>query len=135
MGSKLVEGLDASEAARQRFQVILQTLNGKMAVTEACEVLGVSEAGFYKLRGQFMQDAVGLLEPKKPGRKPREVSPQEQQIQDLEAEVKHLTRELDAAFIRTEIALTMPHLMKDRVAQVKKTPEPGPRDKSTRRTP
>jgi transposase-like protein len=132
-GAKLVEGLEGSEAARQRLQVVLKTLAGEMSVADACQTLGLSEAGFYKLRAQFLQDAVGLLEPKKPGRKPKEVGPEQQRIQELEAEKKDLVRQLDASMLRTEIALVMPHLLKGELAQAKKTPKPERKGKRKKR--
>jgi transposase-like protein len=123
MGPKLVEGLDASEAARHRLRVILETITGEVSVPEACEKLSVSEAGFHKLRSQFMQDAVGLLEPKKRGRKPKETSPEEQKLLAAETENRELKTQLAASQIRTEIALVMPHLLIDDMKEVKKTPQ------------
>ena len=100
---------------------------------EACEALGVSEAGFHKLRSRFLRGAVGLMEPKKPGRKPAEVSPEEERIEDLLSENRDLKTRLAASEIRTEIALVMPHLLKDEARQLKKTPKRGKNGKRGKR--
>ena len=132
-GPRLVDGLDGSESARRRLRIILETLAGEAMVSEACEALGVSEAGFHKLRSRFLRDAVGLMEPKKPGRKPAEVSPEEERIEDLLSENRDLKTRLAASEIRTEIALVMPHLLKDEARQLKKTPKRGKNGKRGKR--
>lgn len=119
-GPGLVDKVDGSESARLRLRVILETMTGDLSVEEACQKLAISEAMFYKLRSQFLQDSVGLLEPRKPGRKKREVDPSESRIQELENQVKELTLEAEIARVRTEIAVTMPHLLKNEMKKAKK---------------
>jgi len=119
-GPALADKVDGSESARLRLRVILETMSGDLSVEDACKRLAISEAMFYKLRSQFLQDAVGLLEPRKPGRKKQEPDPAEAQVRELEAKVKELTLEVDIARVRTEIAVTMPHLLKKDVAKAKK---------------
>jgi hypothetical protein len=70
------------------------------------------EAAFFKLRTRVVQEAVEGLEPRKPGRKPREASAEGGRLQGLEGEVEKLKLELRAARIREELAITMPHLVK-----------------------
>ena len=126
LGADLVDGLaGGSEGARAKLKLILRTLAGESTVEEACASLGVGRSMFNKLRGAFLAGALPLLEPQKPGRKPRPPDP------DAPAEVERLRREneqlrlqLKAREIREEIALVMPHLLKDatHADRVKKTP-------------
>ncbi len=119
-GPKMVDKLDASDSARHRLRVILETISGEKSAEEACQELAISEAMFYRLRSEFLQSAVGLLEPKTPGRKKRKKDPVESRIKELEGQLKELSFEAEAARIRTEIALTMPHLLKEEVRRAKK---------------
>lgn len=112
-GPELVDKLDdCSEQARQRLKVIFQTLAGLYTVEQACEVLGIQRSAFYKLRGQFIENAVELLEPRTPGRKKKIATPQELENQRLRQENEQLKFELKAQQLREEIGLLMPHLLR-----------------------
>jgi hypothetical protein len=112
-GPKLVETLDGSEDAKRKLRIILETVTGKRSVEEACEVLGIGPAAFHKLRARTLQDAVHSLEPRPVGRPRKEVPKEATEIEALKAEVWQLKFDLQAARIREEIAVTMPHLLKD----------------------
>jgi transposase len=122
-GAELVDKLDdCSEEARQRLKVIFQTLAGVFTVEEACEILNIQRSAFYKLRGQFIENAVQILEPKTPGRKKKLVTPEQVENQGLREENERLKFELKAQQLREEIGILMPHLLKgDRSNTVKKT--------------
>ena len=99
-GAELVEKLDdCSDEARSRLKVIFQTLAGELTVEQACQALGIGRSAFNKLRSQFIENAVELLEPKTPGRKKKILTPEQVENQRL----------------REEIGILMPHLQKDRV--------------------
>jgi transposase len=121
-GAELVSKLDdCSEEARQRLKVIFQTLAGVFTVEEACEVLNIQRSAFYKLRGQFIENAVQLLEPKTPGRKKKLITPEQVENQRLRDENERLKFELKAQQLREEIGILMPHLLKgDRASAGKK---------------
>ncbi|MHC4874501.1 MAG: transposase [Planctomycetota bacterium] len=121
-GSKIVENLKGSELALKKLQVMLQTLNGEKSIKEACEELGISEAMFYKMRGQFLQNSVEHLEPKPAGRKKKEPDPSKETIRELKKEIQELELDLDAAYARTEIALVMPHVLTEDAKKLKKRP-------------
>lgn len=110
-GPELVEGADGSPDAKARLKVILETIAGTKSIAEACTALGMGEAAFHKLRTRVLQEAVEGLEPRKPGRKPQEQSPEEVKVRGLESELEKLKRELRAAQIREELAITMPHVL------------------------
>jgi transposase-like protein len=135
-GPKLVERLDGSPQAKQRLAVILQTITGETTVEAACAELDIGEAAFHKLRQRTLQDAVTSLEPRPAGRPPTPVSPEAEQVTELQKQMRELKIDLRAAQIRTEIALTMPHLLlrnDPAAAAKKKTPEktPAPPDKAS----
>ena len=127
-GAELVDSLAGSHAAQQRMRVILQTLTGVLSVQEACLIMGIGRAGFHKLRQQFLQQSMALLEPRPRGRRPRQPSEAELEVQRLKHEIVRLKLDLKATQIREEIALVMPHLLKDKRAghrpagEEKKTP-------------
>jgi transposase-like protein len=114
MGPRLVEALDGSESAKGRLRVILETLTGEKTVFDACQELGIGESMFHKLRNEFLQDAVGLLEPKPLGRPRDEIDPEEKLREGYEKRIQDLEVRLEAARVREEIALTMPHLLRGR---------------------
>lgn len=110
-GPKLVEGLDGSAAAKQRLQVVLETVAGARSVASACVTLGISEARFHELRAAMLQAALAGAEPRPAGRPRQEPAPAQAQIAALEAEIRDLRIDLKAAQVREEIAVAMPHLL------------------------
>ena len=119
-GSELVDGIECSEMVKARTRVILATLLGECSVGEACTQLGVSAAGFYKLRAKAFQDIAQGQEPRPAGRRPHVTTEADAHRQTLEQEIQDLKRDLHAAHIREEIALMMPHLAKGAPDQDKK---------------
>jgi hypothetical protein len=114
-GAELVDELDEGSAvARQRLCLILQTLAGAITIRDACEVLGVGRSRFQAMRRQFLERAAGLLEPKAPGRRRRQPTPAELEVERLRQEVAQLKLDLRATQVREEIAMVMPHLLRDR---------------------
>ncbi len=59
-----VNTLAGSTRAKDRLRVFLQTLRGELTVPKACEELGLSESQFHWVRGQWLQEALELLEPR-----------------------------------------------------------------------
>ncbi len=119
-GSELVDGIECSEIARARTRVIVATLLGECSVREACTQLGVSAAGFYKIRAKAFQSIAEGQEPRPTGRRPHVTTEAESHIQTLEQKIQDLQRDLQAAHIREEIALIMPNLAKGEPDQDKK---------------
>jgi len=123
MGPKLAENAAGSALAKQRLRLILETVSGQIPIPQACEELGISEAMFHKMRTRFIDEAAGLLEPRKSGPKAEEISPEQAKIERLESQVRELSIDLEASRIRTELALVMPHVLKSRL---KKNEQPSP---------
>jgi len=113
-GSKVVERLDGSELAKDRLRVILDSLAGKKSIEEACQELGIGQAAFFKLRTRALSETMASLEPRPMGRPRKERKEEEEQVEALEKEVMRLKLELEAAWLREEIALAMPHLRKEK---------------------
>jgi len=129
-GPNLVDGLDGPDEAKRRLRVILETVAGTRMIAEACAELGISEAAFHNLRRQAMEGAIESLAPRPAGRPRKDADPEQRRIRELEGQNLHLRMDLQAARLRTEIAVAMPHLLKKRgqvekgSGDVKKSPEP-----------
>lgn len=113
-GPELADKVHASDQARLRLKVILQTISGELTIPQACQQLNLSEARFHELRSEWLQSAAQALEPKPLGR-PTQTTPQEQaEIKRLRERAENLELHLQAARVREQIALTMPHLLVDK---------------------
>jgi hypothetical protein len=120
-GAKLVERLEGSSHAKERLQVILETLAGHWTIPDACQVLGIQESMFHKMRSQALQTALGGLEPRPAGRKPKFASPAEERAAELERQVEQLQIELKASEVRRELAEKLPRLSHAAIEPGKKT--------------
>lgn len=122
VGEGHVDKLDGSEEARKRLRVILEALSGKRTMKDACRELGLSEARLHRLRDVALQGALEAIEPQTAGRPPAAgAEEKDEHLTTLEAEVRELRIDLRAAQVREEIAAVMPHLLKPRAGDVKKT--------------
>lgn len=111
-GPRLVDGMPGSALAKRRLRLILETVAGERSIPEVCAELGIGEAAFHKMRSRFLAHAVSLLEPQPVGR-PREGPDEEDPTRAaLEAEVRELHLDLEAARIREELAIVMPQVLR-----------------------
>jgi hypothetical protein len=120
-GPAAVERLPGSARARQRLQVVLESLAGTCRVQEACARLGLSEQRFDQLRSQVLQAGLDSLEPRPAGRRPRP-TPAAAEVAALQARVAELEIELRAARVREEIALALPAVERTPPEPAKKAP-------------
>ena len=111
LGPALVEHLEGSDNAKERLELILSTLAGQISVVSAAERLGISEAMFYKVRNRVLQVCLEDLEPKPLGRPPIRLTEDQQQRQNLDAQVTALQRELAAQTVRVELLQALPHVV------------------------
>jgi transposase len=123
-GSEYVERLPGSAKTRERAKVVLEVLAGRLSVPEACRRLGIGAAFFHRLRKRFLQGGMPALEDRPAGRRPRQPSAAEERIRQLEADLQQTRLDLQAAQLREEIALTMPHLLHPPAVVEKKTRRP-----------
>ena len=102
-----VDHLDGSERAKERLRVFLETLQGGLSIPEACQRLKLRESYFHELRHAWLQESLGLLEPKPLGR-PRggsETPPTSaEEMARLAQEAAELREQLRATQVRAEIA-------------------------------
>lgn len=114
-GPDLVDALDASEDAKARAKIFLQTIQGTLSAAEASLRLGVGEARFHEMRSEWLAQATALLEPKPRGRPPApEPSEEQRRLEALKAENTDLRRRINEAQLRERLALLMPKVMKNR---------------------
>ena len=119
-GPKAVQGMEGSEHAKQRLQVILETVTGSLSIKEACDRLNIGRSAFYELRRKALQHALEGLEPGPPGRPRIAADTENERIAELEQELTDLRIDLEASRIREELAIAMPHVLDNRHKQTKK---------------
>jgi hypothetical protein len=127
-GVGLVTPLQGSKHAKQRMGWFLQTLSGECSVGEACAALGIGESRFYDQRGEWLQAALALLEPRSPGRpaKPEPtILPEE--VQALRQRARELEARAAAAEVQAELARTLPHVVRQASAGKKTLTNSGRR--------
>jgi hypothetical protein len=74
----------------------------------------VSEARFHELRKDALQHLADALATRLPGRPPKEEEPiQASEMEALRQQVAELELDLQVARTRTELALTMPHVLQE----------------------
>jgi hypothetical protein len=133
-GPEYVAHLAGSAQAKERWQVILETLAGRLRVHEACELLGISEPRFHQLRSQALEAGLASLEPRSAGRPAQVVTPDQDQVRVLQEQVADLEVHLQAAQVRTEVALALPQVVQPAPAPEKKTRRRQRRARSRDRT-
>jgi hypothetical protein len=120
-GVEYVQNLEGSAEAKQRLQVVLETMTGTRRVQEACALLGISETRFHQLRIELLQAALERLE-RKPAGRPR-VTPLTADANVLQEQLAEMTKELEAARVREEVALILPGNSPAADESQKKTPK------------
>src|SRR5262245_55508814 len=121
-----VDRLEGPEELKRRLRVVLETVVGSKSVAQACEELQVSESRLHELRREALVGALGALLPKPAGRPITAKTPSERE-KELEARIEELEVDLQAALVRTELALAMPHLFRSKKNRpLRKTPSAPP---------
>jgi hypothetical protein len=124
LGPALVEHLEGSERAKQRLEVILETIVGQLTINQACERLGIKEAMFHRLRMEMLEAGLSCLEPRPIGRPPQPTTADKVRCEELERRVAELESELKIAAVREEIAHVMPQVIHEDSLKKKKRPTP-----------
>jgi hypothetical protein len=122
-----VEHLQGSHHARLRLKLILECMMGHLTVPAACEQLGIGEARFHAMRNQWLQEALELLEPRRTGRPPKQLTTGEllERVAQLEGEKRDLEQQLRLSEAREQVvAIT---------ATASPAPAPTARKKNERR--
>jgi transposase-like protein len=120
-----VDRLDGPEDLKRRLRVLLETLSGRVSVAQACEELGVSESRLHELRRQALEGALGALMPKPAGR-PATAETTTAREKELEGRIQELEVDLQAALVRTELALAMPELFRSKKNPRRRKKPTGP---------
>lgn len=105
---QLVKGLEGDAAQRERLELILLTVAGKLGVSEACARLGITPQRFHQLREECMQAALENLALRPGGRPSNKTLAHQEQLDALQQENERLRLELKASKLREEIALVLP---------------------------
>ena len=130
-GVEHVERLSGDAEAKRRLRVILETVSGERSIEDACAELGVSPSRFHELRREALESALRGLEPGVSGRPKRvsDIDSSSERLAELERENRELEIELQASYVRTEIALAMPQLLTPKArAEIKKKAKQAKRE-------
>ena len=109
----------AEERARQRLQVLLEVLNGKITGVQAAKRLGVSRKTWCERQALVLDGLLPLLSDRPAGRPAR---PRDQEKEDLRrqlADQKRLNQELQA---KLQVTKTLNQLFEEEAAESKKKP-------------
>lgn len=120
-----VDRLEGPETLKWRLRVLLETIVGSTSVAQACEELGVSESRLHELRREALVGALGALMPRPAGR-PATAETTTPREKDLEARIQELEVDLQAALVRTELALAMPELFRGKKNRRRRKRNQGP---------
>ena len=107
-GPEIVRQLEGPAQARQRLERVLDTLAGRLSVTQASAQLGITPQRLHMLREQALQAALDALAPQPLGRPPQSSGSEQERIDELQRENERLQRELAASKLREEIGLVLP---------------------------
>jgi transposase len=88
------------DRARERLQVILEQLAGRLTATEAAGQLGVSRKTYYEWREKALRGMEAALRDGEPGRPSHLVDPEKEALRERETE---LSLEVDLLRCRVQI--------------------------------
>ena len=129
-----VDRLEGPDEVKERLRVLLATITGEMTIEEASAALGVGPSRVHEMRREALQGALAGLTPGRAGRPGKEPDPAGEEVKRLEAKISDLETDLQAALVRTEIALAMPHLFtKESKKKDWAKPKKGPKGRKKRR--
>lgn len=128
VGPALADRVAASEQARTRLRVLLETITGEKTMDEACEALSIHKTHLFNLRARVLEAGAAILEPQPMGRPPQAASPEAARIAELEEQINTLKVELEAARLRVELAQALPALSDEHSPRRKKKVRRGGRN-------
>jgi hypothetical protein len=107
-GPEIVRELQGEAQARQRLERILDTVAGRLGITEAADLLEMTPQRLHMLREQALQAALDALAPQPLGRPSKSSGSDAERIDALQRDNERLQRELAASKLREEIAVVLP---------------------------
>jgi hypothetical protein len=134
-GPEIIDRFDGSAEAKRRLKVVLEVTAGRLRLHEACAQLGVCEQRFHQIRDQALIAALAGVEPGTPGRPPRTLTPEQQQVQALEEQLAAQAIEMRATQAREEIALILPQVVQESAEKKTTQRRPQPRARSPSKKP
>jgi transposase-like protein len=114
LGIDLVERMAGPPQAKERLMAVLESLGGEATIAELAQILGVGRTRFYELRDRALEGALSALVEGHRGPRPRLHDVHEKELSRLQSENDELREQLVAERVRTELALVMPQVLRDR---------------------
>ena len=131
LGIDLVEGMVGPPQAKERLMAVLESLSGEGTIAELAHICGVGRSRFYELRDRALYGALSALLPDRPGPRASVPDARDEEIAELEAQIEELRMQLVAQRVRTELAVVMPHVLREPSS----SPKPPARRRGTPRGP
>lgn len=104
-GAKLVDRLEGSPLAKARLRAIIASFSGESSALDAARSIEINEPRFHALRTRMLQEALTGLEPRKSGRKPKQIDPKNLEIARLRGELERAQHALRTLDVRLELAV------------------------------
>lgn len=120
LGIDLVERMSGPPQAKERLMAVLESLGGEATIAELARILGVGRTRFYELRDRALEGALSALMEGRRGPRPRLDDVRDKEMSRLQSENDELRLQLVAARVRTELALVMPQVLRDRTPALPK---------------
>jgi hypothetical protein len=117
LGVDLIDRLEGPRGQRRQMRILLGTIAGVLPIAQACAELGIGRTRLHALRWRVLSAGFAALDPRPRGR-PR-LARADAEVVALQTRIRDLERALRTTALRSEIALTLPHLL-DRAARKKK---------------
>jgi transposase-like protein len=114
LGIDLVERMSGPPQAKERLMAVLESLGGEATIEELAKILGVRRTRFYELRDRALEGALAALVEGRRGPRARLVDVRDKELSRLQSENDELRVQLVAERVRTELALVMPQVLRDR---------------------
>lgn len=118
-GSDIVTKFDASQEAKEKVRLVLDTLSSKTSVQDAAARLGVSESRFHQIRDEIVTGMLSAAEPKPVGRPP-EPDDEDSEVEQLKKKLGEAKMMVEISRLRELIAVAFPEIVEKEAQRLKK---------------
>ena len=112
-GGDLVDKFDVDRQSKEKVRWVLEAQRGTVTTAQAAKALGVSVQRFHQIQDQVVRGGLEAVAPKKRGRPVvGKTRADHAEVKKLRKQVETMERDLKAANVLAELAVTMPEVVK-----------------------